>query len=51
MPKKTPAKPKPKKDEGSQRERFEQFAREHGATDDVLDRALGDVANTNPKKG
>lgn len=25
-------------------ERFEQFAREHGATEDVLDKAIGEIA-------
>lgn len=46
-PKKTP----PKKDERTQQQRFEDFAREHGAVDDVLDRALSDVAKAKPKKG
>lgn len=41
--------PKQKKDERPQRERFEQFAREHGATEDVLDKALGDVAKAKAK--
>lgn len=49
---KTPAKKTaPKKDERTQQQRFEDFAREHGATDDVLDKALGDVAKAKPKKG
>jgi len=48
--KKAAKKAKPKKDERTQRERFEQFAREHGADDDVLDRALGDVAKSKPAK-
>ena len=51
MAKKTAPKPSPKKDERTQRERFEQFAREHGATEDVLDKALGDVAKAKPKSG
>lgn len=42
--KKAPAKKaKPKKDERTQRERFEQFAREHGATEDVLDKAISNL--------
>lgn len=46
-----PKKPKPK-DTRTQQQRFEDFAREHGATEDVLDKALGDVAAsaTKPKK-
>lgn len=48
--KKAPANPKPK-DERTQQQRFEDFAREHGATDEVLDRALVDVAKAKPKKG
>lgn len=43
-PKKAP------KDARTQSERFEEFAREHGAVDDVLDRALSDVAAAKPKK-
>lgn len=43
-PNKPAAKKKTKAAEKPQRERFEQFAREHGATEDVLDKALGDVA-------
>lgn len=42
---------KPPKDTRTQRERFEQFAREHGATEEVLDKALGDVKMPKPKKG
>ena len=38
------------KDTRTQAERFEQFAREHEATEDVLDCALGDVAKAKPKK-
>ncbi|MGE0533130.1 MAG: hypothetical protein AB7P35_17615 [Hyphomonadaceae bacterium] len=37
-PKKKPAGTRP------QAERFEQFAREHGATQEVLDKALGEIA-------
>lgn len=51
MPKSTPK--KPKKDERSQRDRFIEFAREHGADDpDALDRALGEVEKkkAKPKK-
>lgn len=45
MPKKTPAeKTKAKSDNRPQRDRFEQFAREHGATEDVLDKAMGEIA-------
>lgn len=51
MSKKTPAKKTPaKKDERTQRERFEDFAREHGATEDVLDKALGDIAKQHTDK-
>jgi hypothetical protein len=39
------AKKKPA-DTRTQRERFEEFAIEHGATEDVLDRALSDVAKS-----
>jgi len=38
------------KDTRTQRERFEQFAIEHGATDDVLDKALGEVADAKAKR-
>jgi len=49
--KKVPAKKQAKKkDERTQRQRFIDFAREHGAEEDVLDRALGDVANAKTKK-
>jgi hypothetical protein len=48
--KKPPRKPQTKETR-SQSERFKQFAREHGATEDVLDKALGDVAKAKPKKG
>jgi hypothetical protein len=41
MAKKQPPKPK---DTRTQRERFIQFAKEHGATKDVLDQAMGEVA-------
>ncbi|MFN3463320.1 MAG: hypothetical protein ACK4X1_04515 [Terricaulis sp.] len=44
-----PKKPKPK-DTRTQQQRFEDFAREHGATEDVLDKALGDVKKPKPKK-
>jgi hypothetical protein len=37
------------KDNRSQKQRFEDFAREHGATEDVLDKALGDVAKSKSK--
>lgn len=47
--KQSPAKQKPK-DERTQRERFEQFAREHGATENVLEKALGDVAKARSGK-
>jgi hypothetical protein len=51
MPKKAPPKKtQPKKDERTQKERFIDFAREHGADEDVLDKALGDVAKAKPKK-
>lgn len=51
MAKIPPPKPKPKKDERTQKERFIDFAREHGATEDVLDKALGDVSRAKSKKG
>ena len=47
-----PAKAKKAPDTRTQAERFEQFARDHGATEDVLDGALGDKAErlrTEPK--
>lgn len=45
--KKAPAKKsKPKKDERTQKQRFIDFAREHGAEEDVLDKALSDVAKS-----
>lgn len=42
---------KPKVPEKPQRERFIEFAEEHGAEHDVLDRALSDVAKAKPKRG
>lgn len=36
---------KAQKPRTDQSERFKQFALEHGATEDVLDKALGDVAS------
>lgn len=42
--------PKPK-DERTQRERFEQFANEHGATEDVLEKALREPAVKQKPKG
>lgn len=33
------------KDTRTQQQRFMDFAREHGATEDVLDKALGEVAS------
>lgn len=42
--KKASAKPLP------QGERFKRFAEEHGATDDVLDKALREVGKAKPKK-
>lgn len=51
MSKKTPAKKTPpKKDDRTQKQRFIDFAREHGADEDVLDKALGDVAKAKSKK-
>lgn len=50
QPKKSPAKAKPPKDARTQGERFAQFAREHGADEDVLDKALGDIAPTKRAK-
>ena len=44
-----PKKPKPK-DTRTQQQRFEDFAREHGATEDVLDKALKDVAKPKEKR-
>lgn len=44
MQKKKPAVKKKPADPRSQAERFEQFAREHGATEDVLDKAMGEIA-------
>lgn len=45
----TPKKPK-SKDTRTQQQRFEDFAREHGATEDVLDKVLGDVAQARTKR-
>jgi hypothetical protein len=48
-PKKTPKKMKaPPLPQG---ERFKRFAEAHGATDDVLDKALREVGKAKPKKG
>lgn len=50
MAKKTEPKPSPKKDERTQQQRFEEFAREHGATEDALDKALGEIAAAKSSK-
>lgn len=48
MPKKPAPAPKPEK---PQRERFIEFAREHGADDpDALDRAVGEIARAESEK-
>ena len=49
-PKEASAKPKKDEDTRTQQQRFKDFAREHGATEDVLDKALGEVAAAKPKK-
>jgi hypothetical protein len=50
-PNKPAVKKRAKAPERPQRERFEQFAREHGATEDVLDKALSDVEKAKKKGG
>ncbi len=47
-----PKKPQKKlpEDTRTQQQRFEDFARAHGATDEVLDRAMGDVAKDKAKR-
>lgn len=47
---KQPPKKEPKpKDTRTQQQRFEEFAREHGATEDVLDKAMVDIGKARPK--
>jgi hypothetical protein len=48
---KQPKAKKPKPPEKPQGERFKEFARSHGAEEDVLDRALREVGKAKPKKG
>lgn len=50
MAKEKPSAKKPKPPPIPQGERFKRFAEEHGATEDVLDNAMGEIASARQRQ-